>query len=49
MGGWMGKWVGGDQKGLSISFIFEYVKDNVYLYLNIYSKVVPKILMGFKI
>ena len=42
-------WVDGDQKGLSISLIFKSVKDNVYMYLYIYSKVATKILIGFKI
>ena len=41
--------MGGDQKGLSIFLIFKYVKDNVYMYLYMYSKVVTKILTVFKI
>ena len=45
----MGGWVDVDQKGLSISLIFKSVKDNVYMYLYIYSKFVTKILMGFNI
>ena len=45
----MDGWMGGDQKGLSIFLIFKYVIDNVYMYLYMYSKVVTKILMGFKI
>ena len=36
----MGGWVGGDQKGLSIFFIFEYINKQNVLILNMASKVV---------
>ena len=53
MDGWTDGWtdgrMDGDQKGPSIFLIFMYVKDHVYMYLYTYSKVVTKILMGFKI
>ena len=42
-------WVGGDQKFTSIFLFFKYVEDNVYTYLFMYSKVITKILMAFKI
>ena len=53
MDGWMDGWtdgrMDGDQKCPSIFLILMYVKDHVYMYLYTYSKVVTKILMGFKI
>ena len=43
--GWVGWWVGGDQKCPSIFLTLIYGKDHLY----VYPKVVTKILMGFKI
>ena len=46
--GWMDGWTG-HQKCPSIFLILMYVEDHIYMYLYTYSKVVTKILMGFKI
>ena len=37
---WVGGWLDGDQKGPSILFIFEYVKKQNVLILNMVSKIV---------
>ena len=49
MGELVGGWVDGDQKCPSIFLLLMYNKHHVYMYLYMYSKVVTKILMGFKI
>ena len=46
--GWMDGRMDGDQKYPSIFLILMYVKDQVYMYLYMFSKVATKILMGFK-
>ena len=49
--GWMDEWMDGAeyQKCPSIFFkVFEFI-ENVYTYLDIYSKIITNILMGFRI
>ena len=48
MDGWTDGRMDGDQKCPSIFLILMYVKDHAYMYLYMNSKVVTKILMGFK-
>ena len=48
MDGWVGGWVGGDQKGPSIFLNFIYVNKQDILIPKMLSKVVNDFLMGLK-
>ena len=48
-GGWVGGWVGCDQKCPWICLIFGYIDKKDVYFINIWKKVVTNFLMGFKI
>ena len=53
MGGWVDGWVAGrvgvDQKGPSISIIFEHINTQDVLFTNIVSKVISSFCMGLEL